>query len=78
MFWLKSCPRCRGDLFQDRDRYGWYISCLQFGHHLNEVEEVVLRYVAEWPITEGGSPALAPRTNMKRAHTPSRWDLLAA
>lgn len=47
MFWLKSCPRCRGDLFQARDHYGWYVSCLQCGHHFNEVEEAIFRYVYE-------------------------------
>ena len=78
MFWFKSCPQCRGDLFQERDHYGWYISCLQCGHHLNEVEEAVRRYVGEWPIAERGSPALAPKTNMKGARTSPQWDLLAA
>ena len=31
MFWLKSCPRCSGDLYQDDDQYGRYVSCLQCG-----------------------------------------------
>ena len=31
MFWLKSCPRCSGDLYQDDDQYGCYVSCLQCG-----------------------------------------------
>ena len=26
---LKSCPRCTGDVFIDRDMYGWYEQCLQ-------------------------------------------------
>jgi len=26
---LKSCPRCGGDIFTDRDYYGWYEQCLQ-------------------------------------------------
>jgi len=29
---LKSCPRCRGDMFLDRDNTGWYEECLQCGH----------------------------------------------
>ena len=29
---LKSCPRCKGDLFLERDIYGWYEQCLQCGH----------------------------------------------
>ena len=78
MFWLKSCPRCRGDLIQARDHYGCYISCLQCGHHLNEVEEGVLRYVRERPTMERGSPALAHKTDVKGAHTSPQWNLLAA
>ncbi len=46
MMWLKSCPRCGGDLYTDKDVYGSYIACLQCGHYLTEAEEVVLRYVS--------------------------------
>ncbi len=31
MLTFKGCPRCRGDLHADRDRYGKYIECLQCG-----------------------------------------------
>ena len=31
MFWFKSCPRCSGDLFEDRDQYGSFITCMQCG-----------------------------------------------
>lgn len=32
MFWKsKSCPRCEGDTFVDKDQYGWYRECLQCG-----------------------------------------------
>ena len=31
MFWLKGCPRCSGDLYSDRDRYGTFVACLQCG-----------------------------------------------
>jgi len=44
MFWLKSCSRCRGDIFGDRDVHGNYIACIQCGYYLTEAEEVVLRY----------------------------------
>ena len=37
---LKSCPRCRGDMFIDRDTYGWYEECMQCGFH-NELESMV-------------------------------------
>ena len=29
---LKGCPRCNGDIFIDRDMYGWYEQCLQCGY----------------------------------------------
>lgn len=43
MFWLKSCPRCHGDLFENTDIYGKYIDCFQCGHYLTAVEEAVVR-----------------------------------
>lgn len=32
MWKLKTCPRCQGDLFIDRDMDGWYEQCLQCGY----------------------------------------------
>ena len=29
---IKSCPRCGGSRFQDRDTYGWFIDCLACGY----------------------------------------------
>lgn len=43
MFWLKSCPRCRGDLYDNTDIYGSYTDCFQCGHYLTDVEEARLR-----------------------------------
>ncbi len=31
MFHLKGCPKCRGDLFFEKDFYGYYFKCLQGG-----------------------------------------------
>ena len=31
MFWFKLCPRCNGDLLEDRDQYGSFITCMQCG-----------------------------------------------
>ncbi len=42
MLWLKSCPRCSGDLYEERDMYGPYTDCLQCGYELSAVEEVLL------------------------------------
>ncbi|MFC2022247.1 hypothetical protein ACFLTR_03440 [Chloroflexota bacterium] len=32
MWKFKSCPRCGGDVFIDRDLDGWYELCLQCSH----------------------------------------------
>ena len=42
MYWLKSCPRCQGDLHDSTDSYGNYVDCLQCGHYLTVVEEADL------------------------------------
>ena len=39
MFWFKSCPKCRGDLYRNSDAYGTYIACMQCSHYLSQVEE---------------------------------------
>ncbi len=36
----KSCPRCRGDIFIDRDMDGWYEQCLQCSYR-SELKSVV-------------------------------------
>ena len=43
MYWLKACPRCRGDLHEERDFYGAYVACIQCGYLLNAREEETLR-----------------------------------
>ena len=42
MMWLKGCLRCHGDLYESRDHYGRYVTCLQCGHHLSVSEEIGL------------------------------------
>lgn len=32
MFRWNSCPRCKGDVWLDRDEYGWYEECLMCGY----------------------------------------------
>ena len=32
MLYLRSCPRCKGDMHSNRDMYGAYKECLQCGH----------------------------------------------
>jgi len=31
-FTQKRCPKCGGNIFLDRDLYGWYEQCLQCSH----------------------------------------------
>ena len=33
MILFKSCPRCHGDLYDDKDYYGPFIICVQCGFH---------------------------------------------
>ena len=42
MFWLKSCPRCQGDLYAERDRDGLCVRCLQCGHELTDRQRLRL------------------------------------
>ena len=39
MYWLNSCRKCRGDLYESQDSYGSFISCLQCSRYLTEAEE---------------------------------------
>jgi hypothetical protein len=41
-YWLKTCPRCHGDLRQESDVYGKYIACVQCGYILRAEEEELL------------------------------------
>lgn len=44
MIWLKRCPRCKGDIQDNRDIYGCYFVCIQCGYYLTDWEETRLRY----------------------------------
>jgi DNA-directed RNA polymerase subunit RPC12/RpoP len=41
-YWLRECPRCGGDLREESDVYGRYVSCVQCGYILNQLEETRL------------------------------------
>ncbi len=49
MFWLKKCPRCRGDLINESDVHGSFVTCLQCGHMLSAAEEQALRRGPDQP-----------------------------
>ncbi|MDD5082335.1 MAG: hypothetical protein PHU08_03075 [Dehalococcoidales bacterium] len=40
---FKSCPRCQGDVYLDKDIDGWYEQCVQCGYVLD------LRPIADVP-----------------------------
>lgn len=31
MIYMKSCPKCKGDISLGKDSYGYYAACLQCG-----------------------------------------------
>ncbi len=55
MFWLKQCPQCGGDLLDESDVHGSYISCLQCGRTLTAAEEQALRRTARNAATRGAA-----------------------
>ncbi len=38
MIWLKGCPKCKGELADNKDTFGYYIYCVQCGYQLSEVQ----------------------------------------
>lgn len=56
MYWLKACPRCRGDLRRVRDTGDTYIACLQCGRTLTVAQERALLELAR-----SGQPNGSPR-----------------
>ena len=50
MFWFKRCPRCSGDLFEENDQFGRFITCMQCGFSKDTVE----------PLTDPDEITLAP------------------
>ena len=58
MWKLKSCPKCKGDLFVDWDMNGWYEQCLQCGY-LRDLETIL--QVEEYQPDKKREPVLAGR-----------------
>ena len=40
MFWFKRCPRCSGDLFEESDRYGCFVTCMQCGFSKDAMDKL--------------------------------------
>lgn len=66
MWKLKSCPRCGGDLFIDKDADGWYEQCLQCAYRRE------LKPLAEpkQPAPEETESALAGGAPFRKHHSP--------
>lgn len=59
MWKFRSCPRCGGDLFLDRDVYNWYEECVQCGYirdlkSLDEFRELSVDGEKARKVTETG------------------------
>ena len=80
MCWLKSCPRCRGDLVAAEDIHQRYIICLQCGHELNAAEETLLLGTAQpavqhEPVSVQPFPFLkSPSNGLRQAQAERDWD----
>jgi ribosomal protein L37AE/L43A len=33
VFWFKSCQKCKGDLYESRDSFGPFVTCVQCGRY---------------------------------------------
>jgi hypothetical protein len=42
MYWLKMCPRCQGDLYEEEDWFGRYLACPQCGLSLGSDPQMAL------------------------------------
>ena len=51
--WLKSCPKCGGDLYSDRDVMGYYRQCLQCGYTFYEQRRREERTPVAAPASDG-------------------------
>lgn len=61
MFWLKSCSRCKGDLYLDNDTFGTYISCVQCSSYLTEEEQEQFLGTVKEPSFVAAIPQLAEK-----------------
>jgi hypothetical protein len=48
MVWIRCCPRCKGDVQDNRDTYGNYFVCVQCGYYLTNFEEICLRHLTSF------------------------------
>lgn len=62
--WLKECPRCGGDLQEESNTFGRYISCMQCGNiltHIQETRLLTLGTLKALPLEEPATPPSSTR-----------------
>ena len=59
MFRFNGCPKCKGDLFLDRDSYGPYLSCVQCGRYYSVEQVAPQRAAAEHAAKAAVPPEVA-------------------
>lgn len=75
MFWLKSCPRCNGDLYENHDIHGTYVACIQCSHYLTMEDEGILRNTTLLADEAMAVSSTAALTEIPRG---SDWEILPA
>ena len=67
MLYLKSCPRCQGDLYSDRDAHGAFRQCLQCGFVQDLIEAPSMTQRQPVPVAIKQAAARAPRPLREKA-----------
>lgn len=61
MLYLKSCPKCHGDVYLDRDGYGAFLTCIQCGRtsdlpdQASSMERAARLEVQKWLASRNGA-----------------------
>ena len=67
---IGSCPRCnKGEIFFDRDQYGWYECCLQCGYSRDLPDIVIPVPVKQPEVFNETVPVRRPGRSTRRKRT---------
>ncbi|MBI4201196.1 MAG: hypothetical protein HY531_02775 [Chloroflexi bacterium] len=61
---FKACPRCKGDVYEDRDEFGPFKSCLQCGYCLDLPSDA--KSQEGWPSVALAKVGLLPMQSFSR------------
>ena len=64
MIWLKACPKCKNDLYEESDHFGRFVSCAQCGMSMDDAKSSVLADLAK---REKQSAQSVPKPAVRRA-----------